>query len=371
MSRSLIRLLDSLFAGVLEDPPWISFLEELEDQLPCVNTSMVLRKPRTGDPGRVLITPRGNSEGLAVLQERVFKHSPFLELPRGKICILHEMLTAETRKLYTEYLAYLRAFGTADLIGVDLVDQHSGMTFRLRCARAEGEPQFGARERNLFKNLLPRLEVATAIYGRLMAQRNQLYIYGETSERVAVGSLMLNENGEVLIKNTVADRLLERRDGLYAQQGILHCVNSDDERALNALLKETLSTPEHARPDRSLKVRRADSERHWNLLLRPAGPSVALGDNTARAIMVFIRDASDKPPISGPMLTELFGLTRAEATLAVRLVQGQSLDEAAAALGISRYTARAQLAAIFAKTDTHRQPQLVSLILNTVTTLWS
>jgi len=369
MTRPLVRLLDSLFNGVLEDPPWISFLETLEDCLPCHNTTMVLRKPRSGDSG-ILISPRGNSEALSMLQERIFERSPFLELPVGKICILHEMLTAEMRAQYGEYLAYLREFGTSDLLGVDLVDAHSGLTFRLRCARAEGEALFGARERNLLRSLLPRLETAIAIYGRLTAQRNQLYVYGETSERLAIGALMVNEEGAILFKNTVADRLLAQNDGLLAQNGLLRCMNTDDDRALRALLRDTLTVRE-GENGRALKIRRSEGEHCWSLLLRPAGAQVALGENTAGAVMVLIRDAGAKPAVSGAMLTELFGLTRAEAALAVLLVQGRSLDEAAVALGISRYTARAQLAAIFAKTDTHRQPQMVSLVLNTVTTLWS
>ena len=69
-------------------------------------------------------------------------------------------------------------------------------------------------------------------------------------------------------------------------------------------------------------------------------------------------------------LIELCGLTRAEAALAVRLVKGESLNDAAVSLGISRYTARAQLASIFARTGVHRQPQLVSHILGTLGTVW-
>lgn len=57
-----------------------------------------------------------------------------------------------------------------------------------------------------------------------------------------------------------------------------------------------------------------------------------------------------------------FGLTTAEARLASAIGNGASLDIAADALGISYETARCQLKAIFSKTDTHRQGELVSLI---------
>jgi len=58
-----------------------------------------------------------------------------------------------------------------------------------------------------------------------------------------------------------------------------------------------------------------------------------------------------------------FGLTPAEARLAVNLVTGKSLRSAAAKLGISYETARSQLKNIFNKTGTGRQAELVVVIL--------
>ena len=61
------------------------------------------------------------------------------------------------------------------------------------------------------------------------------------------------------------------------------------------------------------------------------------------------------------MLVQLFGLTPAEALLASELARGFSLDEAARHLGISRNTARVHLQAIFTKTRTTRQAELLQL----------
>ena len=69
------------------------------------------------------------------------------------------------------------------------------------------------------------------------------------------------------------------------------------------------------------------------------------------------------------VLIALFGLTPAEARLAIRLVNGLSLDEAAISLGVSRNTAKSHLRAVFSKTGVTRQPQLIQLILNSVVTL--
>lgn len=61
-----------------------------------------------------------------------------------------------------------------------------------------------------------------------------------------------------------------------------------------------------------------------------------------------------------------YGLTQAEAKLAVQLAGGVSLEEAAEHLGVSTHTARTHLKAVFAKTGARRQPELVATLLQGV-----
>jgi DNA-binding CsgD family transcriptional regulator len=62
------------------------------------------------------------------------------------------------------------------------------------------------------------------------------------------------------------------------------------------------------------------------------------------------------------LLMRIFSLTPAEARLAALMVEGKSLEAAAEKLAVKRETARNQLKAIFAKTETNRQGQLVALL---------
>jgi DNA-binding CsgD family transcriptional regulator len=55
-------------------------------------------------------------------------------------------------------------------------------------------------------------------------------------------------------------------------------------------------------------------------------------------------------------------LRPAEAKLAALIASGISLEAAAERLGVARDTARNQLKAVFTKTDTHRQAELVALL---------
>jgi DNA-binding CsgD family transcriptional regulator len=62
-------------------------------------------------------------------------------------------------------------------------------------------------------------------------------------------------------------------------------------------------------------------------------------------------------------LKQRFGLTPAESRLALRLVTGEPLRSSAAALGVGYETARTTLKAIFSKTGTCRQTELVIVIM--------
>jgi DNA-binding CsgD family transcriptional regulator len=63
-------------------------------------------------------------------------------------------------------------------------------------------------------------------------------------------------------------------------------------------------------------------------------------------------------------LEDRFDLTPAQARLVIRLVAGDSLRSAAKALGVKYETARTSLKAIFQKTGTHRQAELVLTVFH-------
>lgn len=79
-------------------------------------------------------------------------------------------------------------------------------------------------------------------------------------------------------------------------------------------------------------------------------------------IMVVTPVATNVGVPSPELASKLFGLTPAEARLAVTLTSGLSLRDSAANQGITTGTARAYLIRIFSKTGTNQQSELVSLL---------
>jgi DNA-binding CsgD family transcriptional regulator len=79
--------------------------------------------------------------------------------------------------------------------------------------------------------------------------------------------------------------------------------------------------------------------------------------------ILFVGDPESDMTTPVDLLTKLFGLTKAEAVLTVPLLEGHGLEKSAEQAGMTFNTAKTHMKRIFAKTRTHRQAELVRLIL--------
>ena len=80
-------------------------------------------------------------------------------------------------------------------------------------------------------------------------------------------------------------------------------------------------------------------------------------------VLLILIDPLERREPTPALLKQLFGLTPAEARIAIELVRGHGLKGIASALRVSEGTVCTQLKAILAKTNTHRQADLVGLLV--------
>ena len=180
----------------------------------------------------------------------------------------------------------------------------------------------------------------------------------EAFERSDTPVALLNRGGDVLRLNSAAEALFDH-DLRIVEKRVTSCdrqATAALDRALHTLLwavgETALSTPvmlprEGRRP----------------VLAHPMRLSAVSGNifSDCQAIIVFIDlNRRAKPPQE--TLRAVFDLTAAEARLAVCVASGAELAVVADGLQISKETARNELKAIFQKTGTHRQAELVALL---------
>ena len=182
----------------------------------------------------------------------------------------------------------------------------------------------------------------------------------DTLDRLACAAVLIDWRGMVARVNRHADALLG--DGLKVCRGALMASDARSNRDLQQLVSWVRAGPvsRAAAPPGRVLVRSAEK----GPLIVEALPVAGLAADAfgqARAVLV-ITDIERRPPVPEDLLRATFALTPAEARLACRLAAGASLDDAADALGIAKNTARIQLRAVFAKTGTARQGQLIAVL---------
>jgi DNA-binding NarL/FixJ family response regulator len=85
----------------------------------------------------------------------------------------------------------------------------------------------------------------------------------------------------------------------------------------------------------------------------------------ARALLLII-DPEHEPKSAETLMRRLYRLTNTEADVAVRITRGADLRQISEELSVSLTTVRTHLQYVFAKTDTHRQAELVRRVKDCV-----
>ncbi len=180
--------------------------------------------------------------------------------------------------------------------------------------------------------------------------------------------ILVDERGRVVRMNQRASDIVAQGDGLQIQHDVLRGVRPTDTAALHRLIGEAVQSGpgNDSAAGRGLRLERPSHRWPLTALVTPLRPQHSSSNGHAVAA-VFVSDPEHPPPIDGGMLRQWFGLTPAEARLAVVLAQGHSLAEALECLGVGVNTVRTQLKSIFGKTGTRRQAELVWLLLSAPT----
>jgi DNA-binding CsgD family transcriptional regulator len=183
-------------------------------------------------------------------------------------------------------------------------------------------------------------------------------------EITASAVVICDPRGHVTALTRGAERLCARRDGLRYQGGRLLAEHVQGSVCLNRVIHEVAALSEHqgAAPPRVLRVRRESASADYELLIVPVPERHdPLRQRRAR-VLVFIHDP-DAPRAPHATFSVLHGLTAREGQVLALVVAGRDTAQVADALEIGRETVKTHLKALYSKTGTRTQAQLVSAVL--------
>ena len=176
----------------------------------------------------------------------------------------------------------------------------------------------------------------------------------------AGAAVALDRAGAILACTAAAETTLAEEDGLTRTEGRLSTRIPREAERLDRLLALTLDAQRNGAGASSLLVGREGGKPSWLVTLRPTFADYGGIGATQTGVQVRWREFRPARP-DGARLRLALDLSPREAEVLALLVAGHSLESAACRLGISRNTARVHLQAIFAKTRTTRQAELLQL----------
>lgn len=354
-------VLDSLYAAPLDPKGWLEVLGYVEQVFPGSATVLWLPFPEPGGSGRG-IAPSLPERALACYAQECVSLDPLRfhlqRLPVGGFGP-GEPGWREVEPKDAGLLSWLRGeslLPEPELLGI--VDRRwdFGTAALLLYRRPDSRP-WGPSVRAQGQRLMPHLQRAVRIDLQMGETRARLQLARAVIDHLRTALFFVDSDTRVVEMNRAAEELLRRGEGLVLGRNGLRAEDPKDTERLRVLTAAAAIAPGSLE---ILQLPRGSSQRPLQVAVR-AFPHRSGREQIVAALVVSDPDA----PVEADqrLLRELFDLTPGESALALELLRGLRLADAARRLDIALETARNRLKQIFAKTGTNRQAELVRLLL--------
>jgi DNA-binding CsgD family transcriptional regulator len=231
---------------------------------------------------------------------------------------------------------------------------------------------FTASELELMNQLRPHMLTAfktESRFGRLLKLTESLEASLEARDDAVI---VLDRRSRIAFCNRRANRLFEGPDPvLRVRNGVLHLHEPELDRRFHKLIAASLSSraaiEDCLRAGGAMAWTDSVSEQRYALCVTPnlqvIAPDHQPGLRSDPIAVISISDFRPRADRIAARVQAAFGLTTAERNLLARLLTGATLAGVCEETGVSMNTVRSQLKAIFRKTDTGSQAELIRIAL--------
>lgn len=180
----------------------------------------------------------------------------------------------------------------------------------------------------------------------------------ETLNLLGTGIALLDRLGHALFANVACMRMLECCALIKPCADVpIALANPRSNAELRRAILDAI-----AGNSSGICVRNHDDSVVLNAVVLPLAPTAPWDRRRPAAVMLAMSELVRPRGIPERWLSQMFGLTRAEASVTNWLISGRTIDEYARRRGVSLETARSQLKAVLSKTGMSRQAQLVAAL---------
>jgi len=358
------HLLSAIYDLALAPADWPIVLRLLARALNSPHASSVITTPERDTPrpvGAVGITADDHRAFLRTWHKNnVFgTRRPVREA--GAIVLGRTILPKSTLLRTAMYRHYLAPRGIQEVVRLDIFSDPC-RSQSIALARPWASGPFTSDEVAFARALMPHLQRVAALHAHVEDTTATARSVIDALDGAQAPLLLLDAKGEVVHASGAADRLLHEADGLSAGRDGLRAATPALSSRLRTVLARAAGSSRAPGVSGALRLRRPSGKPDLVLAAIPAR-SRAVGPDIGRATVILqITDPLARVMPDPAILAGAFDLTPAEAILAVDLLCGLSVGDAAMKRGRSVATMRTHLASILAKTGTARQSDLVRLL---------
>jgi DNA-binding CsgD family transcriptional regulator len=232
---------------------------------------------------------------------------------------------------------------------------------------------FNGQDRARLQLLLPHISRSLGVMQRLRSAELTVATSLAALDRLPSGVLLLDASGTVAFANRSAQHMLEEGDGLRLRKlshatglGDLVAERVSDSRAISDAISATVSGDPYAAAhfSQSVTVPRTSGAASYTLQFSALGDhNEFAGGSSAYAAIVFIADGAKEIHVDPAALQRAYGLTLAEARVAIAMLEHVSAKEVADVLEVSPHTVRTQIKKVYAKLGVDTRTRFVKLML--------
>lgn len=248
------------------------------------------------------------------------------------------------------YQEFVLPLGMRHTLGLSM-RAADGRTVFLSAMRP-GRP-FAPRDESFFLRVGRHFRRASRLRAQVAEAQERALHATVALDSLNYGILVIDERGRVALTNAFAQKATIG-EPLHIRRGRLSAGSAAAARSLEALQSHALTGGAPAAP---LQIPSEDGG--YILWVLPLPATSPLSANRKPGALVVLRHRKTRLEIAPQELRILFGLTKAEAELALTLGEGGNLRSAALKRGISLATARTQLHWVLQKTGAQTQAELV------------
>ena len=356
------RLLDLIYDAATEQELWTPALIQIADVTSSVG-GYVFGADHKARRVAFSFNGRLSEESHRVYRERhiVNVFSDFMDhSPVGKLVRSDDILPLAELKRTTFFDEVFRPQDVAHNAMVPLAakgDLLAGFTI----CRSERQGPYEADALRLFSQLYPHMRRSLLLGFRLDAYKALQRAEYHVLDRLSVGVILLDRRARIVAN--AAARALDSDDGpLHLRGATLSARVPPHSQRLGELVRIAL----RGAPAGSMSVPRPSDGSLLTILVssvrgRDVGRFTDLSMPDA-AVLLFIVDPANRAGIPLPLIMDAYGLTPAEARVALATSSGLTIPETALQLGLSPNTIKTHLRKVFAKTGTNRQTELARLM---------